>query len=347
MIEKKRINWIDVAKAIGIYLIYLGHCNKNAGAAYSFVFKFHVPLFFFLSGCSENFNKEEKVIKNIKKNLVTILFPALIFALLSLILNVLFNNLGLNEVRLCFDEIKRGIIRNTFAAQSLWFFSCLFVVKCLFSIIEKFKNKIILLLFAVFSSLISFYYFNPIADYVPGYYLNYFNFDWAIQYFNYYIIGYILYPYINNIFKTNSKKSFIFKSLMAVLSILFGTSVFFGKNILNFLPTFLAYSLRTYLLITMILVIAHLFENNNKLKEIGKNTLYLCGSEYIVKLLIRCTLGIVGLNITLSNPLNAWIYVGILILIANKYLVPLEKNMFEYIKKYFAKLKDIVIIIKN
>ena len=339
MIEKKRINWIDVSKAIGIYLIYLGHCTTNAGAAYSFVFKFHVPLFFFLSGCSENFNKEEKIINNIKKNFITILFPALVFALFSLILNVLFNNLALHEVRISLDEIKRGIIRNTFVAQPLWFFSCLFVIKCLFSIIKKFKNKIILLLFAVFSSLISFYYFNPIADYVPGYYLNYFNFDWAIQYLNFYIIGYLLYSYINKFFEKKSKKMFIVKSLTVILLILFGATVFFGKNILSFLPDFLAYSLRTYLLITMILMVAHLFENSIKLKEIGKNTLYLCGSEYIVKLLIKCTLGIVGLKITISNPLTAWIYVGILILIANKYLVPLEKNMFEYIKKYFTKLK--------
>ena len=342
MIEKKRINWIDVSKAIGIYLIYLGHCNTNAGAAYSFVFKFHVPLFFFLSGCSENFNKEEKIINNIKKNFVTILFPALIFALLSLVLNVLFNNLGLHEVRLSLDEIKRGIIRNTFIAQPLWFFSCLFVIKCLFSVIKKIKNKIILFLLAVVSALISFYVFEAQAGYIPGYYLNYFNFDWAIQYFNYYIIGYILYPYINKFFETKSKKDFIFKSLITILSILFGATVFFGKNILSFLPDFLSYSLRTYLLITMILNVAHLFENSTKLKEIGKNTLYLCGSEYIVKLLIRCTLGIVGLKITISNPLMSWIYVGILIVIANKYLVPLEKNMLTCIKEYLLNLKNIV-----
>lgn len=339
MSEKKRINWIDVSKAIGIYLIYLGHFTKKAGQAYSFVFAFHVPLFFFLSGCSETFNKEEKLIKNIKKNFISILFPALIFALLSLILNALYNNFGIYEVRLSLDEIKRGIIRNTFCAQSLWFFSCLFVIKCLFSVIKKFKSKIILFIISIISILISFYILEPKADLIPGYYWNYFNFDWAISYFNYYIIGYLLYPYINKLFENKTRKTFIIKSLLFMITILFGVSVFFGKNVLSFLPVILANHLKRYLLIIMVLIIAHLLENNMKLKEIGKNTLYLCGSEYIIKLLIRCTLGIIGLEITISNPLIAWIYAGILIIVANKYLVPLEKKLLDYIKEYFIKLR--------
>ena len=45
--KPQRIAWLDVAKAIGIYAIYLGHFGDAAGPAYKFVFQFHVPLFFF------------------------------------------------------------------------------------------------------------------------------------------------------------------------------------------------------------------------------------------------------------------------------------------------------------
>jgi len=55
---KERINYLDVAKFIGIFCIYLGHFGTYAGAAYPFVFTFHVPLFFFLSGCSETMSRE-------------------------------------------------------------------------------------------------------------------------------------------------------------------------------------------------------------------------------------------------------------------------------------------------
>ena len=49
-----RVVWLDVARAIGIYAIYLGHFGEAAGPAYRFVFQFHVPLFFFLGGCKKN-----------------------------------------------------------------------------------------------------------------------------------------------------------------------------------------------------------------------------------------------------------------------------------------------------
>ena len=48
-----RILWIDTARCIGMFAIYLGHMGNAAGRAYPFVYMFHVPLFFFLAGCTE------------------------------------------------------------------------------------------------------------------------------------------------------------------------------------------------------------------------------------------------------------------------------------------------------
>ena len=44
----ERIKWMDVAKFFGIWAIYIGHYGTAVGNAYTFVFAFHVPLFFFL-----------------------------------------------------------------------------------------------------------------------------------------------------------------------------------------------------------------------------------------------------------------------------------------------------------
>lgn len=41
----KRMEYLDIAKFIGIFCIYLGHFGNQAGNAYNFVFSFHVPLF--------------------------------------------------------------------------------------------------------------------------------------------------------------------------------------------------------------------------------------------------------------------------------------------------------------
>lgn len=47
--EKKRIAWIDISKGIAILCTIVGHCiGKNKIGI--FIFSFHMPLFFVLSG---------------------------------------------------------------------------------------------------------------------------------------------------------------------------------------------------------------------------------------------------------------------------------------------------------
>ncbi len=44
----KRIEWVDIARGIGIILVILGHIG--IGKVGKFIYSFHIPLFFFLSG---------------------------------------------------------------------------------------------------------------------------------------------------------------------------------------------------------------------------------------------------------------------------------------------------------
>ncbi|MBD5104989.1 MAG: acyltransferase family protein, partial [Ruminococcaceae bacterium] len=46
----KRDATSDIAKAIGILLMILGHCNGIPFIVRNFIFSFHMPLFFILSG---------------------------------------------------------------------------------------------------------------------------------------------------------------------------------------------------------------------------------------------------------------------------------------------------------
>jgi polysaccharide biosynthesis protein PslL len=47
--KKNNITWIDPCKGVGIYLVVLGHCNIQP-ALQHFIYLFHMPLFFFVSG---------------------------------------------------------------------------------------------------------------------------------------------------------------------------------------------------------------------------------------------------------------------------------------------------------
>ena len=48
--DAHRINWIDWAKAIGIYLVVTGHAHHHHADVVPFIFMIHMPLFFVISG---------------------------------------------------------------------------------------------------------------------------------------------------------------------------------------------------------------------------------------------------------------------------------------------------------
>ena len=65
-IMSNRLNWIDILKGIAIILVVLGHTLDGAPMynttswmrqLHSFIYAFHMPLFFFLSGCTFTLSK--------------------------------------------------------------------------------------------------------------------------------------------------------------------------------------------------------------------------------------------------------------------------------------------------
>ena len=53
-VNPNRIAWIDVAKGITILLVIIGHTLTFGSATRNFIFSFHMPLFFILSGYTFN-----------------------------------------------------------------------------------------------------------------------------------------------------------------------------------------------------------------------------------------------------------------------------------------------------
>ena len=77
----KRIVEIDIAKGICILLMVIGHSGMT-GYAHNFIYSFHMPFFFFISGVTTNINRSFSVfLKNKVKGLV---IPFLIYYLIHL-----------------------------------------------------------------------------------------------------------------------------------------------------------------------------------------------------------------------------------------------------------------------
>ncbi len=47
---RSRIEWVDIAKGIGIILVIIGHVNTFNSSVKEWIYSFHMPLFFILAG---------------------------------------------------------------------------------------------------------------------------------------------------------------------------------------------------------------------------------------------------------------------------------------------------------
>ena len=82
--QKERIQWIDYARAIGMFLIIIGHTYQQAGFLQNLIFAVNVPIFFILSGY---LTKPQSIKRIIKKDVYTLLIPYLVATLLMFIIS--------------------------------------------------------------------------------------------------------------------------------------------------------------------------------------------------------------------------------------------------------------------
>ena len=321
--QRKRIKWIDAAKAIGIIAIFLGHIPDESGTTCSsFVWNFHVPLFFFLSGCTEALGKEKRIAENLLKKAKEILVPWLLFCFMCLLTAVLERKAFLGDVKHFIAVIMRGTIRNQYFAGALWFLTGLFVVQFVFSILRKIKKPLLILMISC-----TIHYFTRSALSKP---IGVFNYDSALVYLIYYVAGFVLFPYIQKIMDGKTQVVRFILVFSGIIAILYFCFSYYSKDVLHRFTSLVYVGcyitvLRTLLLIFAVCVIARFFENAELLQKVGTNTLFLCGSEYLATSLIIGIMNMLGAEIVVKNQFMGLIYVAVKIGVAFVLLIPVEK----------------------
>lgn len=138
-VKPKRIEWIDIAKGIGILLVILGHSVQFGSRLHNLIFSFHMPLFFILSGMVYN-HKNNKTF--LHKKFISLIIPYIIFSIIGLLISIIipFWRSGLNTRAI----MKDIYLTNPDAANvsSVWFLICLFIVSVFFNFIQKVDIKV-------------------------------------------------------------------------------------------------------------------------------------------------------------------------------------------------------------
>jgi len=171
----------------------------------------------------------------------------------------------------------------------------------------------------------------------------FFNIDSSARYIIYYAIGAIAFPIINN-FKLNQLKhyqKFLFFTV-STLAIFYTALIYFQKYSI-FDPFLISLGkisifrlvIRALIIIYVNILLCNIFTKFRLCNNIGKNTLFLCGNEAIIKLLLPECLNLIGLKLNLATPLTTYIYTFILLIIAYYILIPFEKKLFQKILGIF------------
>lgn len=188
---KKRNNYIDVVKGIGIFLVVLGHHHTILT---NYIYSFHMPLFFFISGMfHSNYNSyKEFIIKKVNSLVIPYFTFATTLFLFWLVIGRKFGESAIKNtpINIAFNGIFIGSDINNISSMDwgvpLWFLLCLFLVANLYYFISKLEIKKVIL-------------WNVIFSYI-GYYLSknsYFlfkiwHFDTALIAINFYTLGNLL-----------------------------------------------------------------------------------------------------------------------------------------------------------
>ena len=209
----KRKNWIDWCKLFALYLVILGHFSPNRDILTSWLYTFHIPLFFIISGylCS---NKMLTLKDSIIHNTKTLLIPYTIFVLLEYLIEVSINKMNHIECSNIFSALI-GIPPGR--SSPMWFIACLFIVKMTDWFERYLKSKSLYLSF--FFNLIIIAISLTISNYLISIKIP---IAWFFLAYPYFLFGRLLKKYNLIIFQTSFQKvSLIAKKIMiAVLFVI-------------------------------------------------------------------------------------------------------------------------------
>lgn len=131
-----RIQWIDVAKGISVALVVLAHMIPNDSGVGQWIYSFHIPVFFIISGYLLGEKSDWKVQEYkliIKKRCKSLLYPYLTFSTLSLCVILITQGT---------KEVVANIIKTLSfeGIATLWFLPALFIAELCFIFIKRSFN---------------------------------------------------------------------------------------------------------------------------------------------------------------------------------------------------------------
>ncbi len=311
-IEIKRIDWIDTLRGIGMFLVIWGHVfPTNKWRIRRYIYSFHMPLFFFISGLTFKDSDKLSFKDYLKKRIKGLIIPYLAINIVCYIIwAVLFHY----NIVIDFDALDYffGIFVShatlvPCAGSQTWFIITLFISEIIFYFLKKYStNDFNLGICVSISGLIG--YVISVSGYndpIP------FHLNTVFTAIVFYYLGYLFMKYINK-FKVIFNNKMIMLISGGALGIIGFITQFFNRRVSmysNLYGSFVLFYISSLCTIIALIIFVNLFMKKSKFfKGIGQNTLFYLGYHYsfilvvlyLYKKIFTTNLGMLGLSIVLT-----------------------------------------------
>lgn len=267
MTKKTRLAWIDIAKGYGILLVILAHIYK-----FEYIYSFHLPLFFIISGYTHNSTNVDFYIF-LRKKFRTVVIPY--FSLGTVLLLYSFITYAKNnyETSQYVQLFVKFILQERL--WTLWFLSCLFVLNIYFYwLVRLFRDDLRLIgaVVAALSVLMLIYYKSGGGAWI-------WNADASIIALTFYFSGYFFkrYNVIDFLHKKGAKEKFYIMAFCFALqmSLLKANIYLTGESLEMFANSYAFFPLTYIVAVLGALFIIMLSEYDivPLVKYIGKNSI--------------------------------------------------------------------------
>lgn len=169
----KRLDIFDVLKGIAILLMIVGHSNTEPEREpiYKltvFIYSFHMPLFFVISGYffkkKENVSVWQNSVKLFKRLIIPYAFTCLVMLGIIICQNIeagihysLFQNWIVEALFASGSKGGTGLLHNTNIIGAIWFLLAMFWALVIYELLNVYKNRIPLILSVLIVSYLGYY----------------------------------------------------------------------------------------------------------------------------------------------------------------------------------------------
>ena len=296
--DVKRYDFLDVAKAIGIYLVIIGHLVMFNWKTFRFIFAFHMPLFFIIAGFIHGGKEQLRFGVFIKKQIKYYLLPLMVVFLIG-VLQCLIIPVDGHNIHTLFSvdtitDLYEGHFRFSFFGSS-WFLLCMFWAQLMFYGMLKLpvgKRMYINVLVWVILVALAVYSLD-IFHFIPTYHRIPFKLDSAFMATVFMGVGYLLSMIYRRV-RFAERKWVIRKTVGVILIIIGAPAVYYisckGNTYVNLCGAIYARPLRylagSVLGSLMVIGAGIAFEEVGILRYIGRNTLIIFLSHDLVYIII-------------------------------------------------------------